>query len=136
MNNNEQKLDITYIIKKIDEITEQGKDLYKFVANMSDDKLQSIVAREETNRKLIDLLRDMLDRINPKVDTFTINSNVITGLTESLNISIENGMIDAQQSIIRALVEIQKSATSTSGLVEEVIKAKKLFNEEIIKKDE
>lgn len=62
MNNNEQKLDMNYMMMKIDEIIEQGKDLHKL-------DMQSIIVLEETNRRIIDFLQVILDRISPKVDT-------------------------------------------------------------------
>ncbi len=103
---NEQKLDLNFIYNSINEIIEQGKDLNK---EMSSETLPIIVAREKTNRQLIELLSEMLDRVYPKVDTFTINSNIITGLNNALETAIENDANDAQQTIINALLEIQKS---------------------------
>lgn len=107
MYNNEQKLDMNFIMLKIDEIIEQGKDLHKL-------DMPSIIAREETNRKLIEFLKEIIDRINPKVDTFSINSSIIGGLTNALETAIQNDNLDAQTSIIDALMKIQVNTKSNN----------------------
>ena len=107
----EQKLDSYYIIKKIDEITEQGKVIIEKVGTLSTEASQALIAREETNCKIIELLKEILDRVYPKVDLQSMNSKLIDSLTESLNTAITSSSIDAQQAIIKALLEIQSKST-------------------------
>lgn len=107
---NVQKLDSCYIIKKIDQITEQGNELISKIGNLSTETSQVLIAREETNRKLIEFLKEILDRAYPKVDLQSMNSKLVDSLTESLNTAITSSSIDAQQAIIKALLEIQSKS--------------------------
>lgn len=114
MNNNEQKLDMNYIMQRIDEIIEQGKDLNKNLTSLTDGAADAIANREKTNRALIELLKEMLDRLYPKVDAFSINTNIINSLSNALETAVDNEDNNAQASIIDALMKIQKTSTNNS----------------------
>ena len=89
--NDEVKLDSLYVINKIDEIIKMNNNLVNNpgLANMScvpgsKNPIQSIC---ETNNKMIDLLRDIYNSLQPHQNYST---TIIEGLINSLNNAIEN----------------------------------------------
>ena len=113
MNNNninleekkEVKIDLVYIINKIDEITKMNLELVsnKDLADMSvvpgaKNPVQCIC---ETNNKMIDFLQNIYKELLPKKES-PLNTQIIHNLTNALNNAIEN---EADASVIAHLTE-------------------------------
>lgn len=113
MNNNninleekkEVKIDLVYIINKIDEITKMNLELVsnKDLADMSvvpgaKNPVQCIC---ETNNKMIDFLQNIYKELLPKKES-PLNTRIINNLTNALNNAIEN---EADASVIAHITD-------------------------------
>ena len=90
--NKEVKIDLTYIMNKIDEITKMNLELVsnKDLADMSvvpgaKNPVQCIC---ETNNKMIDFLQNVYKELQPKQES-PLNTQIINNLTNALTIAIE-----------------------------------------------
>lgn len=92
---------------KIDEIIEQGKRLHE----VTNENVELMLAREDTNQEMISFIREIINRVYPKVDNNEITLTVIKGLTESLNNAIANNVVDAENAIIQTLLDIEKTSS-------------------------
>ncbi len=103
--NKDTMIDITYIMKKIDEIIEMNRDLAKNpgLSQMSNvpgtkNPIQSIC---ETNNKMIDFLQNIYKSLQPKE---SITEKVILELTNTLNNAI--GDMSADSDVVNNLISI------------------------------
>ena len=57
----DSKFTIDYALEMIEKIVKQGDDLTGLLSSMSEDAAHAVLAREETNRKLIDFYQRIID---------------------------------------------------------------------------
>ena len=103
--NKEVKIDLAYIMNKIDEITKINSEL---VSN-KDLTVMSVVPGAknpvqcicETNNKMIDFLQDIYKSLQPKQES-ELNTQIINGLTDALTDAIDDGM---DQSVIAHIID-------------------------------
>ena len=101
----EVKIDLAYIMNKIDEITKINSEL---VSN-KDLTVMSVVPGAknpvqcicETNNKMIDFLQDIYKSLQPKQES-ELNTQIINGLTNALTDAIDAGM---DQSVIAHIID-------------------------------
>ncbi len=100
--NKEAKIDLAYIMSKIDEITRMNTDLinkqnFSEMANVPGCKnpVQCIC---ETNNKMIDFLQEIYKSLQP-----SDNKEIILGLTNTLNNAICD--LDADEDVVNHLID-------------------------------
>ena len=103
--NKEVKIDLAYIMNKIDEITKINLELVsnKDLADMSvvpgaKNPVQCIC---ETNNKMIDFLQDIFKSLQPKQES-ELNTQIINNLTNALMNAIDE---EADQSVIAHIAD-------------------------------
>ena len=103
--NKEVKIDLAYIMNKIDEITKINLELVsnKDLADMSvvpgaKNPVQCIC---ETNNKMIDFLQDIFKSLQPKQES-ELNTQIINNLTNALMNAIDE---EADQSVIAHITD-------------------------------
>ena len=103
--NKEVKIDLAYIMNKIDEITKMNLELVgnKDLADMSvvpgaKNPVQCIC---ETNNKMIDFLQDIYKELLPKKES-PLNTQIINNLTNALNNAIDE---EAEPSVIAHITD-------------------------------
>ncbi len=62
----DSKFTIDYALEMIEKIVKQGDDLTGLLSSMSEDAAHAVLAREETNRKLIDFYQRIIDDLKRK----------------------------------------------------------------------
>ena len=103
--NKEVKIDLAYIMNKIDEITKMNLDL---INNQDFGEMACVPGTKnpvqcicETNNKMIDFLQDIYKSLQPKQES-ELNTQIINGLTDALTDAIDDGM---DQSVIAHIID-------------------------------
>lgn len=102
--NKEVKIDLAYIINKIDEITKMNLDL---INNQDFGEMACVPGTKnpvqcicETNNKMIDFLQDIYKSLQPKEST---NEKIVLELINTLNNSI--GDMSADEEVVKHLID-------------------------------
>lgn len=102
--NKEVKIDLTYIMNKIDEITKMNLDL---INNQDFGEMACVPGTKnpvqcicETNNKMIDFLQDIYKSFQPKEST---NEKIVLELINTLNNSI--GDMSADEEVVKHLID-------------------------------
>ena len=103
--NKEVKIDLAYIMNKIDEITKMNLDL---INNQDFGEMACVPGTKtpvqcicETNNKMIEFLQEIYKSLQPKQES-ELNTQIINNLTNALNNAIEN---EADASVIAHLTD-------------------------------
>ena len=102
--NKEVKIDLTYIMNKIDEITKMNLDL---INNQDFGEMACVPGTKnpvqcicETNNKMIDFLQDIYKSLQPKESA---NEKIVLELINTLNNSI--GDMSADEEVVKHLID-------------------------------
>lgn len=102
--NKEVKIDLAYIMNKIDEITKMNLDL---INNQDFGEMACVPGTKnpvqcicETNNKMIDFLQDIYKSFQPKEST---NEKIVLELINTLNNSI--GDMSADEEVVKHLID-------------------------------
>ena len=103
--NKEVKIDLAYIMNKIDEITKMNLDL---INNQDFGEMACVPGTKnpvqcicETNNKMIDFLQDIYKSFQPKESQ--INKQIVECLADALNNAIDD--VDADEEVIKNLID-------------------------------
>lgn len=103
--NKEVKIDLAYIMNKIDEITKMNLDL---INNQDFGEMACVPGTKnpvqcicETNNKMIDFLQDIYKSFQPKESQ--INKQIVECLADALNNAIDD--VNADEEVIKHLID-------------------------------